>query len=544
MAICNRFNTLQNPTGNFLTFSQYTEDLTKSFVHKNTYKVVPSKFIAMEVYYGETGNEQFPKFLEEYFENGVARAKNTQVNYTPEMSKSIFWNAMREYIDQTDSNSIRWIGDINIHSHNTHDGMGYSEIYCHIPSDAKKTEYDISFEGDLNHISSGEHLEGYPDIALDSITYLYDQTISFDRRRESTDPFTINTIVVLYDVVGDDGEVIHQDIPMGIYLTGLVEVDGSVSNSFTKYSSNNDAYGAGTSYGLKICSRYVVSTGEASISVSAGDDRENAELSMALSSISETVDKMNSILEGSLNTSQNYKDLYALFKNSRTNVPYIKNVNGENYWFVNGKMLNKATVNGDSCECYDLQLTIDDNIILLTDTTTSFHKELNWVVKAGDVTVTPSTLYLNGVEIGTLNPIGLDITNPSDVTRMEYKVKAEIEDKSVEDTARVSFVWPSYFGLINNSNVPSDIPASCTQLTQDTRVLSKTYTNTENKHICYAYPKSFGSLVSITDSRDIEYINDFDQHTTTITYNGSQVDYYVYIDKCPANVVNYTLKFR
>ena len=67
--------------------------------------------------------------------------------------------------------------------------------------------------------------------------------------------------------------------------------------------------------------------------------------------------KMDEVVKKTTNIDQNYKQLLSIFKNSQTNVPYIKSVNGKDYWFVNGKLLNPVnlspiTNNSDNTNSY------------------------------------------------------------------------------------------------------------------------------------------------------------------------------------------------
>ena len=158
--------------------------------------------------------------------------------------------------------------------------------------------------------------------------------------------FEFNTIVVLYNIVDSAGEVISlgnntlQDIPLGIYFTGTI-TNGIISNKVTKYVSNDDIFGAGTSYGLRICSRFS-SQARGSEIVSVNSDGSSAGLSEALSEMSETITKMNEVVNN-IHLSQSYiKETLSIFKNNTTNVPYIKKVGGADYWFVNGKLIGSA----------------------------------------------------------------------------------------------------------------------------------------------------------------------------------------------------------
>ena len=49
MAVCNIFSPLSNPTGNFLMFSNYTDDMNRYRVQDSKYRVAPSKFYAVDV---------------------------------------------------------------------------------------------------------------------------------------------------------------------------------------------------------------------------------------------------------------------------------------------------------------------------------------------------------------------------------------------------------------------------------------------------------------------------------------------------------------
>lgn len=171
MAVCNIFNKLSKNTGNFLTFSQYSEDLTKGATQYEAYRVVPSKFIVMDVDYNKisqtlnsfysddegksllTGdlNQDLPRYFRDYYENGCAYLRsNYNGDWNPKLSANMFWNTLYKanMLTTTENenlnyfiNEVRYIGDINIQSYDEKSGEGYSEIYCYIPSEAKAYKY-------------------------------------------------------------------------------------------------------------------------------------------------------------------------------------------------------------------------------------------------------------------------------------------------------------------------------------------------------------------------------------------------------------------
>lgn len=355
MAVCNTFKELTNSTGEFFTFSQYAEDLTEQ-LSKVGYKVVPSRFLTLNVDYKGYNNKTLPIFLQNQFENGCAYLKSTS-SWSVDLYKTLFWNAFGYLCIGSDGNSsINYIGDVNIQSFNQVDNMGYNEIYCYIPNDAKeqKVKFKIEDSGSVEiydnpyicgYDSSDKNTSGLIGIEISStpITYYLDDKYTYHTKTETKNTyFDFNTIVVLYDVLDSEGNSINENIPLGIYFTGVIE-NGVMTNSFRKFVSNNDVYGSGTSYGLRICSKFMVaSNGTVKYDVDSSwntneiiEDYES--YTQLMSEFAESQIKMDSILGSFNDYSQDLKDHLSEFKSNKTNVPYIRYINGEGYWFVNGK---------------------------------------------------------------------------------------------------------------------------------------------------------------------------------------------------------------
>ena len=97
MAVCNIFNNLTKSTGTFLMFSQYTEDLAKWQTESIYHKIVPSKFIALDINPGDYNNTSLPRLFQVRYENACACYKNeSEFAWLPEYSKRLFWNTMFE----------------------------------------------------------------------------------------------------------------------------------------------------------------------------------------------------------------------------------------------------------------------------------------------------------------------------------------------------------------------------------------------------------------------------------------------------------------
>ena len=280
--------------GTFITLSQYLEDLTRYNSEGESYQISPSSYKCFNCNFSGWSDDRIITEISG-FEATIRTLRQSESGcnhdkFTKEFDDHFTFLSNETYSD-----------DIDIKSHNLHNGVGYTEIYCHIPECAGNNP-----------------------------------SISF------------NTIVVYYDVINcqlENNPVTHRNIPMGIYFTGNIR-SGVMSNSVTKHNFNANTNTTGSSYGLKICSRYVLG-GEPNIEFSSDVEYDN--LSYVLSKMTETQESIQNALNNMIQTHEQYTSLLSIFKNSRTNVPYIKQVNVldentgqirmENHWFVNGRDL-------------------------------------------------------------------------------------------------------------------------------------------------------------------------------------------------------------
>lgn len=396
MAVCNLFNELSSPSGNFIMFSQYVEDITHNFTDGDNYKVVPTGFVALDIKYdelssqvkpnGESLNVAIPKYLQNYFENGCAYGRNNINTWTSLTARNLFWNCMFDggfthAVTHNETKRVKEIvyyGDINMHSYNEHQGMGYGEIYCYIPTDAARMNCHVVVNSDrkANNTNSNTYLEGFDgndayQIGGYSTSYFYndDYVMPFDddslaRLSDGTETkYNINTIVVLYSVfkkLDNDWVVEYASIPMGMYIAG--NFDGTtLSNTVTKYVATS--YGSGTSYGLRICTRFSVTSMGAIINTDiVTDDSGYTNICQLMTAMNENLSRMLEISKSAHDTTQGYKETLASIKNNRTNVPYVKKVNGIDCWFVNGRFV--AAVNEAlSNITINCNHTCDDDVI-------------------------------------------------------------------------------------------------------------------------------------------------------------------------------------
>lgn len=656
MAICNTFKKLTKETGTFLTFSQYMEDLTAWQTESKYHKLVPSKFVAIDCQSSDYTNITLPKLFQDYFENGCACFKNTSAlpdeidnmatyGWDPEYSKILFWNLMFNSgiinLDKNDNgvsgiNGIQYVGDINLQSYNNVDGMGYSEIYCHIPNEAALHKYSLAyndFEDLIINKKPGDVIEGFSLGGLDGweqlkqqfdfqtnindnrLTYSIDKkyTFSWDDANILTSKlddksFNINMLVVLYDIWNDD-RIVTSGIPMGIYITGLIDNEGKIQNSITKYVSNEDIYNSGTSYGLRICSRYIVSSEQDNYIVKevTCEDNNYGDLSRVLSQLSMSQNKMDKIVNKTYNTEQNYKNLLAIFKNSRTNVPYIKIVNNESCWFVNGKLIGPSTADGlyDAYTSDEIDALLDSNLnqsfqiiasaqdingrYIFEKNTGAVDVIVKWEVYYEGRKVTPNQVTVNDVDLTNSNQFvqqGLSQTK-------RFTITAQYGQLVSSTTVVVYFVDPIFFGEIPCDDKTTTIKVgdeyvdvkmhqhstskyfdyhelfkpTLDQIQKLPKYISNTAEHsfevtsgdsTNPGHICYAYPASLGLLKTITDVEGYLYYDhnlpddenrymlfgDKEPFEIMVHNGAGTVPYYVYVDKAPVYQYKQILKFK
>ena len=192
--------------------------------------------------------------------------------------------------------------------------------------------------------------------------------------------------------------------------------------------------------------------------------------------------------------------------------------------------------------------------------------------KATSVTITPNfkqndagsvskyVLYKNGTEIfnNTIVSAYTDSTTVNHNGSISYSATATYGDGPIKNTL-LGIPYPntsvkagsvsasgtirayalSYYGVINSSTITeNDIPSLSSRLSS-----SKSYTYTvslSEQRIIYMYPQSFGTLTSIKDANNFDYINSYTR--LTLSYNG--VDYYVYILTDPVTITGFKQIFN
>ena len=381
MSVCNLFKALTKETGTFITFSQYVDDLAQVVGNQPTVNVVPSKFYALNIDYSSYDNESLMQEFQNGFENMISLSKNDYWESISDLNPgwddkydyftSCFWAQLSNMGWMNEDNgvlenfmyegSIELVGARQENPANVKDGMSYTEFFCHIPNSAKRQFITVFESAAIDQVSmSGKaYPEGWPlwdtSKPADAVPYVqssyvtpeYKIQLENDGEDDDATQFEFNTIVVLYDIyvydtVNAQYYSVHSNVPMGIYFTGRIDDNtGKMSNSVTKYVSNDSIFENGTSYGLRVCSRFVTALDNDSVqeAVIISDATEYLDYSSVMSAMARTLQKVNDLIDSVNVNNTRWLEWISQWKNKTVNVPYVQTVSGVPYWFVNGKMV-------------------------------------------------------------------------------------------------------------------------------------------------------------------------------------------------------------
>lgn len=186
---------------------------------------------------------------------------------------------------------------------------------------------------------------------------------------------------------------------------------------------------------------------------------------------------------------------------------------------------------------FPLTLTVTGGGVYRKTTTQTV--TVSWSLKQGPDAVTPDSLKINN------EPIEVSLTSkqfPGITVNTTFRVEATKEGVTKTGSVSAVFVNPSYFGVVDSNFTPT--PEGIQGLSSGEIIKnSKTYNtsafNQNAQKNCYAYPKVFGALTSITDGKN-EFINSYTR--SELEVNGEM--YYVYVLSEASTVSNYSLQFK
>ena len=186
---------------------------------------------------------------------------------------------------------------------------------------------------------------------------------------------------------------------------------------------------------------------------------------------------------------------------------------------------------------FPLTLTVTGGGVYRKTTTQTV--TVSWSLKQGPDAVTPDSLKINN------EPIEVSLTSkqfPGITVNTTFRVEATKEGVTKTGSVSAVFVNPSYFGVVesNFTPTPEGIQGlSSGEIIKNSKTYNTSVFNQNAQKNCYAYPKVFGALTSITDGKN-EFINSYTR--SELEVNGEM--YYVYVLSEASTVSNYSLQFK
>lgn len=186
---------------------------------------------------------------------------------------------------------------------------------------------------------------------------------------------------------------------------------------------------------------------------------------------------------------------------------------------------------------FPLTLTVTGGGVYRKTTTQTV--TVNWSLKQGPDAVTPDTLKINN------EPIDVSLTSkqfPGITVNTTFRVEATKDGVTKTGSVSAVFVNPSYFGVVESNFTPTleGIQGlSSGEIIKNSKTYNTSAFNQNAQKNCYAYPKAFGALTSITDGKN-EFINSYTR--SELEVNGEM--YYVYVLSEASTVSNYSLQFK
>lgn len=464
-AKCNLLRSLTQ-NGTFFMFSEYAENLTKSYVQENQYRVIPSRYAMLDLNFDGKDNQYIGEIFQNYYENACSafRKQDSSILTNGKLANELLWKTLYKYglisIGTYDNfnyiKELYYIGELKLTPYEEIDGVGYNELWCYIDNDVHAMRYhstvpenqtaQVQYVG-INNYISGYDSTTYPTANADLVgkiinedtghiysdnegTYWMEDvqetpiipyeftdyepgiiTQSVNTDESVANEFKINTVIVFFDVYDTNSNTIYKNIPMGIYFTGQVS-NSTLTNEITKVVSDETIYKQGTSYGLRINTKFVCTpqtTGLEILKISNLTAEEADRYCALLSSIANSQKLMEQMVANQTELSQSLKNHLASFANYKANVPYLRLVGGVNHWFVNGKDLGIAS----PAEKLNNLIQVDDyNNIMLTSVDGSkkwltYNDFGNIVASADSVDVETKSLSIVNPELNQ-QVVGID----------------------------------------------------------------------------------------------------------------------------------------
>lgn len=193
---------------------------------------------------------------------------------------------------------------------------------------------------------------------------------------------------------------------------------------------------------------------------------------------------------------------------------------------VQNKVITEA-LNRINKELFPLTIAVSGGGLFEKRTTQTI--TVSWVIKEGSDVVIPTSITVNDEPV-TNTHTSKQFTNVT--TNTTYTVKAVKDGITVTGSTSVTFVNPSYFGVVAANFIPTeDAIKALTKSVKNGRGYTGTV-NLNNQKTCYVYPKSFGALTAIKDANNFEYLSSYTRFEFTVW----DETYYIYVLTDPVTI--------
>lgn len=120
--------------------------------------------------------------------------------------------------------------------------------------------------------------------------------------------------------------------------------------------------------------------------------------------------------------------------------------------------------------------------------------------------------------------------------------KSDDTDTTVTKTASINFYYNKFYGAVSDLDPSEATVEALTTALATGKGGTYSFTVTAGR-ICYAYPKSLGTLSSIKDSNGFSLFDSFTRTEQNYTQNGTTVTYYRYVLTDTTTVSGYSVTF-
>lgn len=106
------------------------------------------------------------------------------------------------------------------------------------------------------------------------------------------------------------------------------------------------------------------------------------------------------------------------------------------------------------------------------------------------------------------------------------------ETKEVKGTAKIQFVYPSFFGSVETLTPDATTVSGLSKIIKNSKAYTADNVALDDARFCYAYPATLGNLTTIKDANNFEYLGSYTKSSLTI----NSINYNLYVLTDPVTI--------